>query len=704
MSLDDKTLMICDCEGTMPLDAKALSKALGTADLQVNTQLCRKQIENFLAAAKGEAPVVVACTQESPLFEETAAEAASDADLTFANIRERAGWSKDAKAATPKIMALLEEATLDAPGTPAVTLVSEGAVLIYGAGEAYEAAQQLAAQMDVTCILTDTDGLMPPRLTEFVVYKGKVETVSGHLGAFQVQLKGAAASAPSSRGEFAFEPAAETGEARFDIVLDLSGGTPMVTAPEKRDGYFNPDPKSPVDVQRAIFEASGLVGEFEKPRYVKFDETLCVHSRNHQTGCTRCLDVCPAGAITSNGDVVEIDPYICGGCGGCGAVCPTGASTYDLPAENFIFTRLRSLLGTYSKHGGKAPVLLVHDTSHGEDMISAIARAGKGLPANVIPFAVNEVTQVGFDIMAAALAYGASQIRLLANPRRSDELDGLKGQIELIEAAMDGLGYDAGRVVLIDEADPDAVEAALYGTKPMKAPEAGSFLVMGGKRSSVTVALQHLYRHAPKPQEIVPLTEGAPFGDIEVRADGCTLCLACVSVCPTGALGDNEDTPELSFTENACVQCGLCRTTCPEKVITLAPRFNFAEAAMSPVVKNAEEPMQCVRCGAPFGVKSSVERMVEKLRGHSMYAEDGALDRIRMCMDCRVLDQWQDDDHMAGTIPRRPTRTTDDYLDERKAADASKGDPPKGDPPKGDTGKSHAGKTNGAGNGKAADS
>lgn len=691
MSLDDKTLLICDCEGSMPLDAKALAKALGAEAININTQLCRKQIENFLAAAKGGKPVLVACTQEVPLFMETAAEAAPEADLAFANIRERAGWSKDAKGALPKIMALLEEATLEAPGTPAVTLVSEGAVLIYGAAEAYDAAQQLAAQMDVTCILTETEGLLPPRLTQFVTYKGGVESVTGHLGAFEVKLKGAAPAAPSSRAEFAFEPAAETGKARFDIILDLSGGSAMVTAPEKRDGYFNPDPKSPADVQRAIFEVSGLVGEFEKPRYVKFDEGLCVHSRNQQTGCTRCLDVCPAGAIASNGDVVAIDPNICGGCGSCSAVCPTGASTYNLPAENFVFTRLRTLLATYRKHGGESPVLLVHDTRHGDDMIAAIARAGKGLPANVIPFAVNEVTQVGFDTMAAALAYGAAQIRLLTDPRRADELDGLNGQIELIEAAMEGLGYDAGRVGIIDAADPDAVEAALYGARPMKAPEAGSFHIMGGKRSSVTVALQHLYKQAPAPQEVIQLTEGAPFGDVEVRAEGCTLCLACVTVCPTGALTDNEDAPELSFTENACVQCGLCRTTCPENVISLAPRFNFAEAAMSPVVKHAEEAFECVRCGTPFGVKSSIERMVDKLRGHSMYAEEGALDRIRMCMDCRVLDQWQGDDPMAGDKPRRPTRTTEDYFDERKAAAGAEGGP--GDGMNGSTDGQESGKS-----------
>jgi ferredoxin len=69
-------------------------------------------------------------------------------------------------------------------------------------------------------------------------------------------------------------------------------------------------------------------------------------------------------------------------------------------------------------------------------------------------------------------------------------------------------------------------------------------------------------------------SDGAPFGAIELNVEGCTLCLACVSACPTGALSDNPERPMLRFTEDACVQCGLCKATCPEKVITpAAARF-----------------------------------------------------------------------------------------------------------------------------------
>ena len=57
--------------------------------------------------------------------------------------------------------------------------------------------------------------------------------------------------------------------------------------------------------------------------------------------------------------------------------------------------RLRTLLQTYRKAGGSDAVVLFHDGEHGEDIIDALARFGEGLPANVLPLRVNEVTQLG---------------------------------------------------------------------------------------------------------------------------------------------------------------------------------------------------------------------------------------------------------------------------------------------------------------------
>jgi ferredoxin len=180
-----------------------------------------------------------------------------------------------------------------------------------------------------------------------------------------------------------------------------------------------------------------------------------------------------------------------------------------------------------------------------------------------------------------------------------------------------------------------------------------------------------LHRAAPQPVESVVLPPGAPFGSLDINVEGCTLCLACVAACPTGALSDNPEKPGVYFSESACVQCGLCAATCPERVIALEPRVNFrAWNAPRRVVKE-EEPFHCISCGKPFGTKSTVERILAKLEGkHWMFSGANArrLDVIRMCDSCRVEAVTNEGfDPYAG--PARPApRTTEDYLRERDAA------------------------------------
>ena len=106
-----KTLKVCNCNQTLPLDGAALAKALRQGKpVTVHTELCRRELAAFEAAVKEGEDLLVACTQEAPLFGEIAETANPQALVKFANIRETAGWSKEAKTATPKIAALLAAA------------------------------------------------------------------------------------------------------------------------------------------------------------------------------------------------------------------------------------------------------------------------------------------------------------------------------------------------------------------------------------------------------------------------------------------------------------------------------------------------------------------------------------------------------------------------------------------------------------------
>jgi ferredoxin len=570
--------------------------------------------------------------------------------------------------AGPKAAALLAAAAVPMPDVPFIAVESSGVILIYGRGEtAVEAGRLLEDHLDVTVLIMPPAAIAPHGATEFPVVKGKIRTARGHLGAFDVSVDDFAEPVPSSRGALAFGPSQHGAQSRCDIILDLSGGSALFAAADLRDGYLRADPDNRSAMLEAVLKARDLTGTFEKPRYVAFTPSLCAHSRSQIVGCTRCLDLCPAGAITPAGDHVAIDPNICAGCGQCAAACPTGAASYAMPPEDALMRKLRAMLLAYREAGGERPVVLVHDDAHGTPLLDALARFGDGLPAHVLPLGVNETAQVGLESIAAAFAYGASAMRFLLRDRPRHDISGLRRTIALAEPILAGLGFDAERVATIETDDPDALGRELREIGPMSsAPRPASFRATGRKRDVLRFALGELHRAAPEPVDVITLPKGAPFGTVEVDVGGCTLCLACVSACPTGALRDDPERPMLRFVEDACVQCGLCQATCPEHVITLKPRIDFRAATAPARVLKEEEPFRCVRCDKPFGVKSTIERVVAKLEGkHWMYpGASPRTDLIKMCDNCRVAAVSEEgfDPYAASG---RSVRTTDDYLRER---------------------------------------
>ncbi|MDZ7856364.1 4Fe-4S binding protein [Sphaerotilus sp.] len=484
----------------MPLDSGAIARTLmrtpgANADglETTHTLLCRREAGAFQRAAKATGPgeaLLVACTQESRLFLDLNAETAGapgtdERPIHFVNLRETGGWSRDAKAATPKLAALIAAAQL--PDVQPVTTVpfhSAGRCLVIGAADAVQsAAAMLRDRLAVTLLVDEAagvDGSLAQR-RDLPVFTGRVTRLRGWLGAFEVQWSSSnpidldlctrcnacldacpegaidfryqidlsrckshrdCVQVCDAAGAIDFNRAPLLTDERFDLVLDLRE-TAAFSQHQPPQGYFHvpqgvrgaAEPKRLFD---AVLQLRELVGTFDKPKFFHYQHRLCAHSRNEQIGCTACIDVCSTSAISSDasrkgkaktalaGGIV-VEPHLCAGCGACTTVCPSGALTFAYPGPVDQGKRLHRLISTYARAGGQNAALLLHSEQAGARLIDDLGRAARvdramhGVPARVLPVAVWHTASVGIDLWLSAIAQGASQVFVLLTAEEAPE-------------------------------------------------------------------------------------------------------------------------------------------------------------------------------------------------------------------------------------------------------------------------------------------
>ncbi|MFK7855204.1 MAG: 4Fe-4S binding protein [Granulosicoccus sp.] len=521
--------------------------------------------------------------------------------------------------------------------TSQIQYVSKGHCLVIGEpAQALELATSLSATGLTIVHVDETANKTEKRLTDagVAVFTVPALSLSGYLGAFSA-IAESPDNDPQKKLDLGVSVYLESG--LFDLVLDLSAEAvlPMRLAPF---GYIHA--RDHEHAEAAVEELSGMVGEFEKPRYFNYNESICAHSRSELNGCQRCLDVCTTGAIVSSGEGVTIDPFLCQGCGSCATVCPSGAMSYAYPRPSDAIERTRRSL-----EDNEADTILLHTEAH-QSVVDAAS-----LDATVLPLLVEEVSAFGADYWLSMLAGRAWRIFVVTDASADDPNRlALEGQIEWVHQLLAGLAIDEQPVRLISSADLSSADLAekiqpadKINSKLAQLP-VQDFATHDDKRQTIRLALDALSENLEPLTQSSNLPPGAPFGRINVDTTACTLCMACVSTCPAKALLDGQDTPALRLVEANCLQCGLCEKACPESAISLESRYTWDSLTARRIeTLHDEKPFHCIVCHTAFTTQAMIDTMTEKLAGHWMFQDEKAVRRLRLCGDCRVRDMFEED-------------------------------------------------------------
>ncbi len=437
---------------------------------------------------------------------------------------------------------------------------------------------------------------------------GPAARVRGWLGAFRATL-------PAMDGPVDIGPLSYHADGHFDWVLDFTGQALAQHAPP---GYYSLDGEDFSALKLALREIAGrLRGGYAKPRHVALDASRCAHRRQEIPGCQACLSSCPAGAIHSAKDGVEIEPHLCRGCGTCVLNCPAGAVRYIRPTTEESLARLQAALAEQRRSGGSPPGL----------WIAPPALAGT-VPAGWLAHPVDEPASLDLAFWLTALATGAVRVAVACTGLPGETRAALAQQLAMGRALLVGLGWPGALDMADEAAELDRLPAL---PRAMAAPlPAGD-----DKRALLFHALDVLAAERAGGPVAVPLPAAAPLGGVTIAADACTLCGACVRICPSGALEFAGSTARIAFTEQPCLQCGLCRNVCPEKAVTLTPRLLVSAAArQAPRIAAEAELFACNECGAPFAPRALVERSRALMADHPMFQGDQAR-LMACCPDCR---------------------------------------------------------------------
>jgi len=182
-------------------------------------------------------------------------------------------------------------------------------------------------------------------------------------------------------GAIDFDRPARTTTEAFDLVLDLRAA-PAFTMHQPPQGYFHVAPNDERRLAAAVLALRDLTGEFEKPKFFRYDAKLCAHSRNEQIGCSACIDVCSARAIRSDASrkgktAGKVSRHAAALAGGAPLPQPVGGGVIVEPhlcvGSHFLVRSAKLLTARQSARSWREVLCTVHHLPVGRSLLGAPA-------------------------------------------------------------------------------------------------------------------------------------------------------------------------------------------------------------------------------------------------------------------------------------------------------------------------------------------
>ncbi|MFQ5912060.1 MAG: 4Fe-4S binding protein [Nitrospinota bacterium] len=645
-------VFLCSCDDSLPLDVAEIQRLTGLpSPPRVHPRLSAEDLRSFAYQLKDESPdfFLVDCSAPPEVYEATVAEAGLDlGQVVRLELKKLAYGKSPGPAEANRVAARLIRGAMawaeEDRGAPALTLRGGASLVVatdHPAGIAL--ADRLAGRVRAALVVDEAHVLPEEhpsgdRPGEFV--RGRVTEVRGHLGNFQVTVDG-----DGEKGRRSLS-------ADQVVAIYAQGEVPRSGL---HTGYHCLTPADAGQPDAVIARVLALVGEFSRPDYLRYDPDVCAAGRAEFHGCGVCLDACPHDALEREALHIRVNDLTCEGCGACVSACPTSAMRFLGPSETQIDNQVRALLQPLPGEdpGPLRPAIVFHCGEQGATALRAAGERGWTYGENLLPVEVPCLRFVSEAWMLRAFRLGAAGVALLGCAEcPHGERPLLKAKLEFTRAILDTTGFGAERLALIPAAD-GVLEAAAWslaafgaalGPPPLSGPQVPRLDLTNREmiRDALEAFMDATGREPGKVVQDTPLT----FGEVSVNAEGCTLCGACVFVCPTHALRMHEQTKPLvnektlQFNHLDCVACGMCAPACPEKVVTLVKGLTVDRNAFSHRPKARDEMVLCAKCGREYINKKALDAIEDRVLSIPQLADTFAgrrRDILRMCPECRAV-------------------------------------------------------------------